>query len=53
MPFIWDDEEYLLVDDQEEYNKDRFCIIRTLFVTPMIKNGVSNPSLFSDQEKCI
>lgn len=34
MPFIWDDNRYFLVDDEEKYDKKRFVIARKLFVKP-------------------
>lgn len=33
MPFIWDDNQYLLVDDEEKYDTNRYVIARKLFVT--------------------
>lgn len=36
MPFIWDDQKYLMVSEQEDYNKNRFVIVRKLFVTPIV-----------------
>lgn len=33
MPFIWDDNQYMLVDEADEYDKNRFVITRKLFVT--------------------
>lgn len=33
MPFIWDDEEYLMVGQRKQYDKKRFFIVRKLFVT--------------------
>lgn len=33
MPFIWDDNKYLFVDDEDEYDKDRFVIVRKIYVT--------------------
>lgn len=33
MPFIWDDNLYHFVDDEDEYDKSRFVIVRKLFVT--------------------
>lgn len=32
MPFIWDDNQYHFVDDEDEYEKNRFVIVRKLFV---------------------
>lgn len=34
MPFIWDDFEWLLVDDEETYDKNRFVVTRKLSVKP-------------------
>lgn len=34
MPFIWDDNQYFLVDDEDEYDRSRFVIARKLFITP-------------------
>lgn len=39
MPFIWDDQEYQVVDEQKEYDKRRFVIARKLFVTPNISSN--------------
>lgn len=33
MPFIWDDNKYQLVDDEDEYDKNRFVISRKLFIS--------------------
>lgn len=33
MPLIWDDNQYQLIDDDDEYDKNRFVIARKLFVT--------------------
>lgn len=33
MPFIWDDNQYLLVDDEDEYDRSRYVIARKLFVS--------------------
>lgn len=33
MPFIWDDNQYMLVDEADDYDKNRFVIARKLFVT--------------------
>lgn len=33
MPFLWDDNQYKLVDEDDEYDKGRFVIARKLFVT--------------------
>lgn len=43
MPFVWDDQNYYLKDEEEEYDKSRFVIVRKLFVTPRTSNNnVSN-----------
>lgn len=34
MPFIWDDNQYFLKDDEDTWDKSRFVIARKLFVTP-------------------
>lgn len=34
MPFIWDDFEWLLVDDEDVYDKSRFVVARKLRVKP-------------------
>lgn len=44
MPFIWDDNQYQLVDDEEEYDKSRFVIARKLFVSMNKEDGVSTVS---------
>ncbi|XP_031623779.1 uncharacterized protein LOC116341063 [Contarinia nasturtii] len=33
MPFIWDDNEYQFIDDEDEYDKHRFVIVRKLFIS--------------------
>lgn len=33
MPFIWDDNQYMLVDEADEYDRNRFVIARKLFIT--------------------
>lgn len=33
MPLIWDDNQYKLIDEEDEYDKNRFVIARKLFVT--------------------
>lgn len=33
MPFIWDDNQYHFVDDEDEYDKNRFVVVRKLFIT--------------------
>lgn len=32
MPLIWDDNQYQLVDEDDEYDKTRFVVARKLFV---------------------
>lgn len=32
MPFIWDDLEWMLIDDEDKYDKSRFVVVRTLHV---------------------
>ena len=32
MPFIWDDFEWKLVDEEDEYDKSRFVVARKLHV---------------------
>lgn len=39
MPFIWDDERYSWVDEDEKYDKKRFVVVRKLFVTPNTHNS--------------
>lgn len=34
MPFIWDDFVWLLVDDEEPYDRNRFVVARKLRVKP-------------------
>lgn len=34
MPFIWDDNKYYFLDEEDSYSKDLFVIARKLFVTP-------------------
>lgn len=34
MPFIWDDLDYMMIDETEKYDRSRFVIARKLFVTP-------------------
>lgn len=33
MPLIWDDNKYMLIDEDDQYDKNRFVIARKLFVT--------------------
>lgn len=33
MPFLWDDNQYMLVDEADEYDKNRFVVARKLYVT--------------------
>lgn len=33
MPFIWDDDKYQLVDNDDEYDKNRFVVARKLFIS--------------------
>lgn len=33
MPFIWDDNQYMLLDEEDQYDKSRFVIARKLFIT--------------------
>lgn len=33
MPLIWDDNQYMLIDEDDEYDKNRFVIARKLFIT--------------------
>lgn len=35
MPFIWDDIEWLLVDDEDKYDKSRFVVVRKLHLRLM------------------
>lgn len=32
MPFIWDDNEWLLIDDDDSYDKNRFVVVHKLHV---------------------
>lgn len=32
MPFIWDDRDWKLIGDDEDYDKHRFVVVRKLFV---------------------
>lgn len=41
MPFIWDDYEWKILEDDEEYDKDRFVIVRKLFVRRKSSSEVS------------
>lgn len=51
MPFIWDDNKWLMLDEEDEYDKTRFVIVRKLFVTPknfdVIDDSVEAVSNFS------
>lgn len=47
MSFIWDDEQYMLIDEEEEYDKRRFFITRKLFVTPKTSNNDVSDSFVS------
>lgn len=38
MPFIWDDNKYLLVDDEDDYDRNRCVVARKLFITPNEEN---------------
>lgn len=38
MAFIWDDNKYFLVDDEDEYDRSRYVVARKLFVTPNEEN---------------
>ena len=40
MPFIWDDFEWILVDDDDPYDKSRFVVARKLLVKPVQPNAV-------------
>lgn len=33
MPLIWDDNQYMLIDDDDKYDENRFVIAKKLFVT--------------------
>lgn len=39
MPLIWNDNQYMLVDADDDYDKERFVVARKLFVTLNKKDG--------------
>lgn len=40
MPFIWNDSEWMLVDDDDPYDKNSFVVVRKLRVNPVQLNAV-------------
>lgn len=44
MPFIWNNIDYLLVDEQQEYDKNCFVVVRKLFVTLKTSSNEVNDS---------
>lgn len=47
MSFIWNDSNHRLIDEQEEYDKNSFVIVKRLFVTlQKSKYKLSNPLNF-------
>lgn len=38
MPFIWNNIDYLVLDEQEEYDKSQYKVVRKLFVAPNTSN---------------
>lgn len=47
MPLIWDDNQYMLVDENDEYDKNRFVIARKLFVTLNKKDNEESQVYFN------
>lgn len=39
MPFIWNNIDYLLIDEQEEYDKSQYKVVRRLCVAPNTSNN--------------
>lgn len=44
MPFIWDDNDWQLINDGEEYDRSLFAVVRKLFIqlkeNPNAEHGV-------------
>lgn len=49
MPYVWDDQDYLWVDDRQEYDKNQFVVVRKVFIKPKHDNPEVGDSFISQK----